>query len=213
MLMREIIECCKQSFCLCAVEVVASTLHIKAHDFWTLDGQILSLSFEPFASMTLPVIRGAAPLWAHRSEPDQPPQYLPYQCDQHASLSCIQLSREEKMAVYIGSEGDILIIVLPIQICPSSPAAFFEIRMKAGSPYSTLVACMHGQKVMKSLLNGIGLRLDWRPPEEVCQVFLSFDLVLTFIDGLSFRRPCDRVNFQGTAAETLLREPLLRLCS
>jgi hypothetical protein len=212
-LMRKIMECCKQSFCLCAIEVVLDTLHVKAHDFWTLDGQILSLAVEPFASMTLPVIRGAPPLWAHRSEPDKSLQSLPYQCDQHNSLSCIQLSREEKMAVYIDSEGDILLIIFPIQICPSSPAAFFEIRMKAGSPYSTLVACMHGQKVTKRLLNGIGLRLDWRPPEEVCQVFLSYDLVLAFIDGLSFRRPCDRVNFQGTAAETLLREPLLRLCS
>ena len=213
-LTMKIMECCKQSFCLCAIEIVAWTLSINQPGFWSFGSQSLDLASEPFAYITLPVIRGAPPLWTHCSRLDETSDSEPNRCNQHAGLSCIELSREEKMAVFVSSKGDILVVLFPEQICPSSSAALFEIQMNASASHSTLVACdVYGRKTTKSLVNGVSLKLDSRPVDGFYQVFFSFDLLLNFIDGLFFRTLCNRVKFQGTRDVTLLEEPLLRLCS
>ncbi|RYN36232.1 hypothetical protein AA0119_g10643 [Alternaria tenuissima] len=209
MLTKKILKCCKQSFCLCAIEVVAWTLHAKEHDFWDRGGRTLTLSSKPFAYLTLPVIRGVHPSWTHDSELDAPPTSSFGRCNQHADVSPIMLSREERMAVFLDFNNNLSIVIFPQQICSNSDAAFFEIKMEMGASKSTLVACdLYGRKTTRRLVNGV----ICKPTGETCQVFFSFSLTLTFIDGLRFRRPCDRVNFQGTENAKLLREPLLRLC-
>ncbi|KAF7681307.1 hypothetical protein GT037_000283 [Alternaria burnsii] len=214
MLTRKIMECCNQSFCLCAIKIVVWTLGLHRPDFYDVGTQSLDLTSEPFAYMTLPVIRGAPPLWTHCSELDETSDSEPTRCNQHAVLSCIELSREEKMAVFVSSKGDILLVLFPKQICPSSSAALFEIQMIAGASHSTLVACdVYGRKTTKSLVNGISLKLDLRSMDELCQVFFSFKLLLNLIHGLYFPSVCHRVQFQGTQDIQFLREPLIRLCS
>jgi hypothetical protein len=210
---RKVLECCKQSFCLCAIKVVAYTLDVKYGHFWSSRTQLLDLGSEPFAYITLPVIRSDPPSWSHWYQLSKAPYSEPDRCGQHSGLAWIQFSREEEMAVFIGPQGDTVVIIFPEKICPKSAIALFEIKMSEGVFHSSLIMCdVHGRQRTKHLVNGISLRLDPRPLHEVCQIFFSFDFMLAF-DGLSFDSPCDRVKLQGTADVSRLRDPSLRLCS
>lgn len=213
-LSKAILACCKQSFCLCSIETVAYTLDIKEHDFWDFHGHTLNVASEPFAYIILPVIRGVHPLSKTGPGLDDPLDSQVERRNPYAGNSYAVLSQEEEMSVFVNSNGDISVIIFPQQICPTSGAALFEIEMKAGTSHTTFFACdTYGRKTTRGLENGITLESHLGPLDETCKIFFSFELLLIFVDGLHFQRPCDRVSFQGTGDETLLSEPSLRLCS
>jgi hypothetical protein len=209
-LAKRTLACCKQSFCLCSIKVVAYALDIGEHRPWHWVDQTLDLSSEPFAYMTLPIVRGILPSWVHREVSEDYHTSDFHQCIQHAGFACAQLSHEEDTAVFLDPSGDVLIVIFPEQICPSSGAALLEIRMKMGDSHSTLVACdLNGQKARRRLVNGLIVVLSG----ETCQVLFSFQLLLVLNQAIYTHRPCDRVGFQGTGRAKYLSEPLLRLYS
>jgi hypothetical protein len=213
-LAKVILSCCKQSFCLCSIETIAYTLSIKEYDFWNFSGHTSNVASEPFAYMILPVIRGAHRLWKDGSKVDEPIDSQFEQHNQQAGVSCIELSRNEEMAVVIDSKGDTWVIIFPQQICPTSCAALFQMKIKAGTSHTTIFACdVYGRKAKRTLEYGVSTSFALKPSDETCKVFFSFELLLTFVDGLHFERPCDRVNFQGTRDKTRISKPLLQLCS
>ena len=200
--MERILHCCKQSFCLCSVQIVASALdpeRISCNFF----GPIQEPYKRPFAYILLPFFAG--PTLPLRECNSQPCQVLG--CDG------TKWSHTPGYVHQFSSRGGSSVVLYPRHICSSTLTLRMKITMWTGSPNrpSSWTVVEDNGITKKETEYEARTCCTLTRLGDTCKVCFSFGFLVT--RDTSLATPCDRVCFQGTEMAEHLEEPLLHLCS
>lgn len=215
-LAQSTLQCCRRSFCLCAVRVVAFAMNLRDNyrDYWSCDTHlsgdnyqadiVLSqeVSSDYFAYMTLNSLQ---------SSPQSRP--CPFEFREPCNCKATALSHTPGFVTQSPHHNASHVVLYPRNLCGSYTYTRIEITVRedGSQPTWSVIAWVDGKE--KTIENGQHAGCSVVPHNSIqCKIFFSFDFLLQIVYRMVRIRPCNRVVHHRINTSARMHDKGLQLC-